>query len=239
MIPSVAILMGGLGTRIQALSSSTPKSLIKIASRPFIDWQLDYLEDQGVQDVVLCLGHLGQDIENHIHNHPRKKLNIKLSYDGPKPLGTGGAIINALHLLTEDFFVIYGDSYFSESFSLKKMYEVYQQSSIPACMAIFHNQQNFDRSNVDFDQAPFIQYKKSKKQNSMEWIDYGISILSKKLLEPLPKALGIDLADFFQEISYKNQMIGFPATERFYEIGSYEGIAATETWLLQQKRNSC
>jgi len=236
---SVAILMGGLATRIKRLSLSQPKSMIPIAARPFIDWQLDYLENQGIQDIVLCVGHQGQIIENHLAIHPRPKLKIQISHDGPQLLGTGGAIVNALHLLSDDFLVMYGDSYFPDSFVLSKLVNDYQTSSVPACMAVFHNTTKLDKNNVCFTKNNFIYYEKFASASNMEWIDYGITMISKKVLAQKSKDKCWDLACFFQEVSQKNLMIGFPVAERFYEIGSYAGIAATETFLSQQKRVQC
>lgn len=239
MTPSVAILMGGLATRIKIFSSSHAKSMIQIAARPFIDWQLDYLESQGIQDVVLCLGHLGQSIENHLREYPRPKLKILISHDGPNLLGTGGALLKALNLLSDDFLVMYGDAYFPKSFVISELIKFYQQASVPACMAVFHNQSTLDQSNVCFTQGDYIYYEKGQTSANMAWIDYGISLLSKKLLLQKSNNQYWDLASFFQEISQKNLMIGFPVAERFYEIGSYQGIAATENFICEQQRTLC
>ena len=100
----VLILAGGLGTRLGKLSKNSPKSLININGKPFIDYQLKYLKLQGVNEVVICTGYLGEQIKNYVGNGIKFNLQVSYSEDGSKKLGTGGAILKALSLLP-DFFL--------------------------------------------------------------------------------------------------------------------------------------
>ena len=107
---SVAILAGGLATRIRPLTEKFPKSLIDINGRPFIDYQLQMLKANGLSDVVLCVGYEGRQIEDHLGDGARHGLKVRYSYDGRELVGTGGALRKALPLLSDPFLVIYGDS---------------------------------------------------------------------------------------------------------------------------------
>src|SRR5580658_3498417 len=116
MLP-VAILAGGLATRLRPLTDRVPKSLLKIAGRPFIFHQLELLKTQGVGRAVLCVGHLGEQIEAAVGDGRALDLEIEYSFDGSELLGTGGALKKALPLLGEEFFVLNGDSYLPCSLS--------------------------------------------------------------------------------------------------------------------------
>ena len=107
----VAILAGGLATRLRPITEKIPKSLVDVAGEPFIVRQLDYLFRQRVRDVVLCIGYLGEMIEAVVGDGSRFGLRVSYSIDGPILLGTGGALRRAAPLLGEAFFVLYGDSY--------------------------------------------------------------------------------------------------------------------------------
>src|SRR3954452_22252294 len=111
----VALLAGGLATRLRPITETIPKALVDLAGRPFIDHQLDLLRRNGVRTVVLCLGHLGEQVQAHCGDGSRYGLTLRYSFDGDKLLGTGGAIRRAAHLLDGGpdgtFWVMYGDSY--------------------------------------------------------------------------------------------------------------------------------
>lgn len=112
----VAILAGGLATRLRPMTESIPKALLEVAGEPFISHQLCYLRDQGIESVVLCVGYLGQKIQDYVGSGSKWSINVSYSFDGPSLLGTGGALRHALPMLGEHFFILYGDSYLPISF---------------------------------------------------------------------------------------------------------------------------
>src|SRR5271163_370338 len=114
---AVAILAGGLATRMRPVTERIPKSMIEVAGRPFIEHQLELLQAENVKNVVLCVGHLGEMIQAHIGDGKRFGLSVSYSFDGERLLGTGGALRRALPLLGHDFFVLYGDSYLDISYA--------------------------------------------------------------------------------------------------------------------------
>src|SRR5271169_199604 len=107
----VAILCGGMGTRLYPLTRNTPKSMVEVLGEPFIAHQLRLLKASGVERVVLCVGHYGESVRDYTGAGERFGLTVDYSFDGPVLLGTAGAIRKALPLLGNEFFVIYGDSY--------------------------------------------------------------------------------------------------------------------------------
>ena len=124
----VAILCGGLATRLGERTIDKPKSMIKIAGKPFINWQIELLHKQGLTNIVLCLGHLWESIVIETI-----KSNCDYSFDGSIKRGTGGAIKKALPKLGDMFFVIYGDSYLPIDY--KPIYDEAILQQKPACLS--------------------------------------------------------------------------------------------------------
>jgi MurNAc alpha-1-phosphate uridylyltransferase len=225
----VAILAGGLATRLQPLTERTPKSLLPIAGRPFLFHQLDLLQRAGVERVVLCVGHLGELIEAAAGDGRRFGLDIQYSSDADRLLGTGGALKRALPLLGADFFVLNGDSYLPCSFS--RLQSAYFAARMPALMAILRNDNCWDRSNVFFQEGAPLEYDKQSQRSDMTHIDFGVSVFSHTALASYPDNSVLDLADICRDLSVRGQLAACEVSQRFYEIGSLQGIADTEQFL--------
>ena len=228
----VAILAGGLATRMHPVTQTIPKSLIEVAGRPFIEHQLELLRAEGIQNVVLCVGYLGEMIEAHIGDGSRFGLSVRYSFDGEKLLGTGGALRRALPLLGDDFFVLYGDSYLEIDYAAVQA--AYRDSAKPALMTVFRNEGQWDTSNVLFDGKKIVRYDKRTPTADMKYIDYGLGILSSDLLKHRGSET-FDLADIYAELVGEDRLAGFEATKRFYEIGTPSGLALTEGHLKDKR----
>ena len=234
MLP-VIILSGGLATRMHPITETMPKGLICVAGKPFIEHQLEYLRNQKVKNVVLCLGHLGEMIEEVVGDGSEFNLNISYSYDGPSLLGTGGAIKKALPLIDGNFFVLYGDSFLPIDFGL--INEKYKNSEKEGLMTVMKNQGRWDKSNVLFQNGTIIEYNKKSTSSEMEHIDYGLSILSSETIaERFKNTAAFDLAFLFQELARQGMLEGFEVTRRFYEIGSKQGLEETEEYFRGLKK---
>ena len=226
---SILIICGGLGTRLYPITKNLPKSLIEINNRPFIYWQLKYIEQQGFKDIHLCLGNMGEMVEEAVKKFKLINLNITFSYDGDKLLGTGGAIVNALSNVTDDLFIQYGDSYLPVNY--KKIQNSYLSNDKKILMSIIKNNNKWDKSNVIYKDSKLLEYNKKNYSDNMEYIDYGLSIVSKTIFESYNQKETIDLADIFQKASINSQIIGYEVSEKFYEIGSKEGIKDFKEYL--------
>src|SRR5258708_4308341 len=165
------ILAGGLGTRMKSVGGDTPKALLPVGSKTFIEVQLQWLKLLGVNEVILALAHGGKLIEDHLEKQRLALFpEIKYSYDGPQLLGTGGAIKNANSLLAKDFMVIYGDSFLF--INLKDFEKKHFEKGKPLTLSIFKNKDKGDKSNVIFKNGQIIKYDKNSRTRDMEYIDY-------------------------------------------------------------------
>lgn len=232
MLP-VAILAGGLATRLRPMTDRVPKALLRVAGRPFILHQLELLKHQGIDNVVLCVGHLGEQVEALVGDGRNIGLAIRYSFDGMELLGTGGALKKALPMLGDDFFVLNGDSYLPCSFA--RIQSAYESARRPALMTVLRNDCRWDKSNILFRDGELIEYDKSSTRFDMRHIDFGLSVLSKRVFSQYCESTLIDLADICRELSRNGQVAAVEVSERFYEIGSPQGIRDTEEFLARQE----
>lgn len=231
MLP-VLILAGGLATRMRPLTEKIPKSLIEVNGRPFVLHQLDYLRSQGVRRVILSVGYLGNQIESLIGDGNKYGLDVQYSYDGPVLLGTGGAVKKALPFLGDRFFVLYGDSYLPVDF--RDVVRSFDLSGKPALMTILKNNNQWDASNVIYENDVLVEYNKKERSDRMNYIDYGLAVLTNRVFSSCSSEFGssFDLADLYHELSIVGQLEGFEVFERFYEVGSISGLREIEEYFL-------
>jgi N-acetyl-alpha-D-muramate 1-phosphate uridylyltransferase len=216
----IAIIAGGFATRLGAMTKDVPKSLLCIQGKPFIEYQFDFLRNGGITEVVLCLGHLGRNIEEHCGNGSRFGLELKYSYES-KPLDTAGALKNAEPLLEDPFFTLYGDSYVFLDFTA--MLKALTDTNIPAAMSVYKNINQYDKSNTSIDNGRVMQYSKVFNQR-MEYIDYGVNLFRKPVLRLVPSFEPYSMESLFSLLIKNRELLAYEVKERFYEIGSFEGL---------------
>lgn len=226
-LPPTCILAGGLGTRLGRHVKDTPKPLIEVAGEPFLIHQLRLLSRYGAERVVLCVGYLGERIEERI-GAEQFGIAIRYSYDAPDLDGTLGAIRRARDLLGDRFLVLYGDTYLRIDYA--DVARAWEDSGLPAVMAVFRNEGRWDTSNVIYDEGRVSAYDKASPRPGMHWIDYGLGGLSASVLDEVP-ASEADLSVLYHELSREGRLCGYEASNRFYEIGTPEALAESDAFL--------
>ena len=235
-LPSVALLAGGLATRMRPATATVAKSMLPVAGSPFIGHQLRMLVKQGVRHVVICCGYLEEQIRSYVGDGRTFGCAVDYSADGAHPLGTGGALRKALPLLGPGFFVMYGDSFLPVT--LKPIWQAFAASQQPAMMTVYRNADQWDASNVEFVEGRIVNYSKRARTPAMKHIDYGLSCVRAEALEPWPQQLRFDLAEFTGLLVEQGGLAGYEVRERFYEIGSPAGMAETDALLRGGMQNS-
>jgi NDP-sugar pyrophosphorylase family protein len=229
----VAILAGGVASRMRPRTDRMPKALLDVAGRPFIAHQLALLRDQQITDVVLCVGHLAGQIEAFVGDGRAWGLRVRYSEDGPVLLGTGGALRRALPLLGDTFFVLYGDSYLTCDF--RAVSRAFAESNRRGLMTVYRNDNALEASNVLFAGGQILRYDKIAPGPDMRHIDYGLGILTADALAPYPANTAFDLSRVYQNLVTVGQLAGLEVPDRFYEIGSPDGLRDTAALLAQHK----
>lgn len=225
----VAILAGGLGTRIKSHACGYPKVLIPVAGRPFIDHQLALLKRHGAERIILCVGYLGEQIEEYVGDGQRYGLDVRYSYDGSRPLGTGGALARALSLLRSPFMLLYGDVYLDINYG--DMLRAFGQFEQLALIAVYRNHDHPEPSNIAFTEGFTIRYDKRWPEAGMSYLDAGAAIYSASILDTVPTDVPSDLSDLMRDLSVRGLLSGYEVIQRPYEIGSPDGLRATEQFL--------
>lgn len=223
------ILAGGLATRLKPLSDTIPKSLINIAGYPFIYWQLKNLKENGVSEVIICIGHMGNMIKEVVDKINVFGIKIEYSDDGDTLLGTGGALNKALPLLGDTFGVIYGDSYLT--FDYRCAINTFFGSKKRALMSIYKNKNLWDKSNVRYDGFKILEYNKVNTNLNMEFIDYGMGVISSCCFDEFVSGAFFDLADVYHKLSIEDGLAAYVVENRFYEIGTIAGIEEFERYI--------
>ena len=225
----VVILAGGLATRLRPITEKIPKSLVPVAGKPFLAHQLELLRSRGIRRVVLCVGYLGEMIQREFGDG--KDFGVKLDYtfDGPKLLGTGGAIKRALPKLGGEFFVLYGDSYLPVDYA--PIADFFYRSGKPGLMTVYRNEGLYDTSNVVFADGEIKVYDKKVRLPEMRHIDYGLSLFKASVFDSYATGRVFDLAEVMAGLVREKHLAGYEVRERFYEMGSPSGLAELETLL--------
>jgi len=225
----VALLAGGLATRLGPLTQTMPKALIPVAGKPFIDHQFDLFRRNGIRRVVLCLGYRGEMVRDHVGDGHAHGLLVQYSFDGDQLLGTGGAVRKALPMLGDQFWIMYGDSYMDIDYkTVLADFDAHPQAL--GLMTVLRNQGRWDRSNVLFQDGTLVRYDKRAPSDDMQHIDYGIALLRRAAGLQIPDGAS-DLADLYTPLVSTGVMIGHEVTNRFYEIGTPQSLAETDAYL--------
>ena len=232
---TIIILCGGLATRLRPITEKIPKSLVDVNGRPFLEYQLERLAERGLHDVVLSIGYLGEMVEELIGDGSRFGLSVRYAYDGPKLLGTAGAIRKAQGMLSSPFFIQYGDSFLDVDYS--EVARAYADSGKKALMTVFRNVGQWDRSNVLYRDNTLVGYRKRQPTADMNYIDYGLSMVDGSVFNQLPANEFSDLSDLFEQLSIDGQLAGLEVFNRFYEIGTVDGLNETREYLKTRRRN--
>ncbi len=222
------ILCGGLATRLQPITKTIPKSLVTINDKTMLQYQLDMLNEQNIKHVVLCVGYLGEMIQNQF-GFKYKNIIIEYSFDGDVQLGTGGAIRNALSKLSNSFFVLYGDSYLPVEY--KPILNYFNNTNKSGLMTVYKNENLYDTSNVVYKDNQIVCYDKKNKTVEMNYIDYGLSLFTTSVFNKYPTNYSFDLSQVMMDLVNNKQLAGYEVYNRFYEMGSINGLKELEEYL--------
>jgi NDP-sugar pyrophosphorylase family protein len=232
------ILAGGLGTRMRPLTARVPKTLLPVGDTPFAHYQLSWLACHGVTEVVYSVGFLGGLVRDYVGDGRRWGLTTRYVEDGAEPAGTGGALRRAYDagVLRDWFLVLYGDSFLP--LDCRRLAAAFLAQARPALMTVFRNESRFDAGNARYADGIVQLYQKARPGEpvllEMPYIDYGLSVLRAEVVGERVAAAGQqDLADLYHWLSLEGMLAGLEVHERFYEIGSPEGLRDFEAWAVE------
>ncbi len=216
------ILAGGLGTRLRPLTERLPKCMVPAEGKPFLEHQLLLLASRGVRDIVLCLGHLGERILEYFGDGHRFGVSLTYVWERGQLLSTAGAIRNAEAVLAPEFFVAYGDSYLLLEY--RAIMQRFRESDALAMMVVYRNEDRLEPSNVVMREGHVIAYDKRIRLPGMVYVNQGLSVLRRRSLRLIPPGIPFSQEQFYQMLIRSRQLLPFETKQRFYEIGSFQGL---------------
>lgn len=232
------ILAGGLATRMRPRTLTTPKFLLEVGGRPFAAWLLERLAARGYENVVLCIGHMGQHIRDYVGDGSSFALSVTYSDEGQILLGTAGALRRAVDLLEPSFLVTYGDSFLPFDYAAP-LRELRAFADADGVMAVFKNEGRWDTSNTSIRRdaegnlwvSRYEKYRPelAKGDEAPDYIDYGAMALRRDVIEKIPADTAFGLDGIQMELASSGRLRAHLAKDRFYEIGSEAGLAELET----------
>jgi MurNAc alpha-1-phosphate uridylyltransferase len=237
-LPPLGVLCGGVASRLGAVASTVPKSLVAVGGEPFLAHQLRSLAGQGFRKIVLMIGHRGDQIRAFVGDGHQFGVRVEYSEDGESRRGTGGAVRKALPLLGEHFFLTYGDSLLE--FDPRPMWKGFLDSGALGMMAVLHNRDRWGRSNAVFDGERVLLHDKGVPAlPGMDWIDWGMSVFAAEVMRNWPSPDPFDLATVTKHLAAARMLAGFEVKKRFYEIGGLNGLAETAAYLESLRSRRC
>ncbi|MBI4057282.1 MAG: NTP transferase domain-containing protein [Elusimicrobia bacterium] len=218
----VAILSGGLATRLRPLSNKVAKAMVEVGGKPFLEHQIQLLARHGIKEFILCLGHLASSIQDHFKDGKSWGVRIQYSEDGAELLGTAGALKKAEALLGKTFFVLDGDAYLPLDY--RELWAIFGSKKESALMVVYKNHDQYDRSNVMVDNGRVNAYDRSRKAPAMVYIHAGLSLLRREALSLIPSDRPSSQDQLWSQLISRRELLSFETSQRFYEIGSLEGL---------------
>lgn len=229
------ILAGGLATRLRPVTEAIPKSLVPVAGRPFVEWQIELLRHGGVDDLVMLIGHLGAKIKAHLGDGSRFGVRVRYSDEGEQQLGTAGAVRNALGLLDEVFFLTFGDSYLILPY--RRIWDDFCGSGAEALMVVYRNDNQFDTSDVSVEGGRVRAYQKQPPLPDAVYINDGLHVIRRESIAAIGKGERMSLEQFLQPVIMRGGLVAWETQQRFFEIGSFGGLGELEEKLLAEGGN--
>jgi NDP-sugar pyrophosphorylase family protein len=223
------ILAGGLGTRLLPLTEAIPKPMVQVAGSPYLKHQLQLLAEQQIRDVVLLTGYLGDQIESYFGDGA--SLNLRISYSREQsPLGTGGALRQARELLQDSFLLIYGDSYLPIRYA--DAMERLTSSGAEGVVVVYDNRlaDTSVKNNIELDDSGYVSRYEKDSPDRLSFVEAGVLALRRSVLEWLPPGVVSLEKEIFPKLIAAKQLAALVTTQRFYDIGTPDRLAAIEAW---------
>lgn len=224
-----AILAGGRGTQLMPLTRDLPKSMVLIRGQPFLEHQIRLLRRHGVMDIVLLVGQMADKICAYFGDGSRFNVRIRYSDEGDARLDTAGALQLAEPMLDDAFMVLFGDSYLPLDYA--QVWRDFLTCGTRGLMVVYRNENRFDTSDVAVEDGFVTNYQKYPPLPQAVFINYGLTLLKRETLGLMSPGQRISLQSFLQPLIRERQLAAWEATQRFFEIGSFDGLKDLEAHL--------
>ncbi len=209
--------------------------MIRVGGKPFLEHQIELLKSAGIDDLVLCVGHLGRQIKEHFGDGRAYGVRVRYSDEGDQLMGTAGALKKAAPLLDEKFFMMDGDSYLPLDY--RAVMAHFDSTNKRALMVVFRNNDLYETSNAVVEGDLVTMYSRRRKVPGMVFVHTGLSILRKAALDLIPADRAVMQDDLWAELASMDELLAFETRSRFYEVGSSSGLEEFRRLIARQGNN--
>lgn len=224
--PQAVILAGGLATRLRPITETVPKSLVEVGSRPFLEYQLVWLRRQGIHDVLLLVGYLGEQIVARFGDGGDLGLRIGYRADGPALRGTGGAILAALPDLNDEFLVLNGDTFID--LNLSDFWRAFELARTSAALAVGRPESSGARPNVATLEGRVTRYEATNESGACNRAHVGVCGFTVRDLAVMQPVSNMDLGELIRPLLDQRRVLAWPVDESFYDMGTPDGLRRFE-----------
>ena len=214
------ILAGGRGERLKSITDNTPKPMIRIKGKPFLEYQLELLKKNKISEILLCVGYRKDTIMEYFGDGSRFGLKIGYSVEN-QFLGTGGALKLAKKYLPADFILLYGDSYLP--FDYIKLADIWSKCSCSGLVVCYDNSLRIAKNNIYLGpDGCVVSYSKYYPDGKANYVEAGVSILRKQILSLIPENRAVVSLEeeIFPALVKAGLLNGYPISQRYYDIGT-------------------
>jgi NDP-sugar pyrophosphorylase family protein len=222
----VAVLAGGLGTRLRPITDRLPKCMTPVGDKPFLYYLLQLFKEKGTDEVILCTGYLGEQIEEYFGNGKNMGLRLLYSRENGCLLGTGGALKLAEPILHDSLLVVNGDTYLNIDY--KTIYEDFNMSKAQALIVASQCPTDTCGDLAVDDNFNVTAYDKTNPVGK-DYVNAGVMGLKRDILAEVNPAQVVSLeADIFPNLISRGDVRACITAKQFYDIGSFSGLGIFE-----------
>jgi histidinol-phosphate phosphatase family protein len=227
------ILAGGRGTRLSPLTDVRPKPMIEIHGKPFLEYLVEMLREQGFERVLLLLGYLPEVVQNHFGDGGKWGIQIDYSVSAVEN-DTGRRVKLAAPQIDECFLLMYCDNYWP--MQMDKMWERFVQANVPAMITVYRNEDRYTTNSVKVDGDGYVAvYDKSRTSPDLQGVEISYAILKKSLLDMLPEEDNVLFETaVYPPLAVNRQLAAYVTDHRYYSVGSLGRLPLTESFLARR-----
>lgn len=232
-IKQAVILAGGEGIRLRPLTLTTPKPMIKILNKPFLEYIIELLKKNDIKEVLILVGYLHEQIENYFKDGKKLGLKIKYFYS-PVEDDTGTRLRKAKHLIDNIFLLLYADNYWP--LKLPELSSFYKKMKTQGLVTVYSNLDNYTKNNIGVGSSGLVEaYDKKRKKKNLNGVDIGFFILNKKVLDLIPSNNCSFEEIVFPKLIDNKQLAGFLTHHKYYGLSSLGRVPGIEEFFKNKK----
>ena len=228
-----AILAGGRGTRLRPLTLTRPKPMVDILGKPFLEYQIEQLREQGFKRVLLLLGYLPEVVRDYFGDGRRWGIKIEYSVSAVED-ETGRRLKLAEPFLDSCFLLLYCDNYWP--MSITRMWQRYVTAGAPAMITVYSNKDNYTRNSVRVEADGFVSiYDKTCSHPGLNGVEISYAIISKKVIRPLSDANVLFETAVYPALAARRELSAFVTDHRYLSVGAHHRLPLTEEFFRRKK----